>query len=109
MTKPFNIPKQLVIQAYEADDGFVHLKTEMDLSLKQIANWYNPILQGWLNYYGCYCRSALYSLWRHFNKTLVAWAMRKYKHFQNHKTRALVLKKLKQKRNIQKNLNASLH
>jgi RNA-directed DNA polymerase len=66
------------------------LRNRTDLSLKQIANWYNPILQGWLSYYGCYCRSALYSLWRHFNKTLVAWAMRKYKHFQNHKTRASV-------------------
>lgn len=65
-----------------------NLRNRTDLSLKQIANWYNPILQGWLGYYGRYYRSALYTVWRHFNKTLVAWAMRKYKHFQRRKTKA---------------------
>jgi group II intron reverse transcriptase/maturase len=64
------------------------LRNRTDLSLKQIAKWYNPILQGWLGYYGRYYRSALYSVWRHFNKTLVAWVMRKYKHFQRRKTKA---------------------
>ena len=43
-----------------------------DLSLDEIAKWYNPILQGWLNYYGGYCRSGMYSIWRDFNKTLAA-------------------------------------
>ena len=65
-----------------------NLRNRTDLSLKQIANWYNPILQGWLGYYGRYYRSALYTVWRHFNKTLVAWVMRKYKHFQRRKTKA---------------------
>ena len=68
----------------------MNLRNRTDLSLNQIAKWYNPVLQGWLNYYGCYSRSALYPLWRHFNKTLVAWAMRKYKHFNHHKTRAAI-------------------
>jgi len=66
------------------------LRNRTDLSLTDIARWYNPILQGWLNYYGKYSRSALYPVWRHFNKTLVAWAMRKYKPFQNRKTKASV-------------------
>lgn len=79
-----------------------NLRNRTDLSLKQIANWYNPILQGWLNYYGCYYRSALYSVWRHFNKTLIAWVMRKYKHFRNRKTRASVFleKIMKQNPNL---------
>jgi len=29
-----------------------------------------------------------YPVWRHFNTTMVAWAMRKYKPFKNRKTRA---------------------
>jgi hypothetical protein len=58
-----------------------------DLSIEAIADWYNPILQGWLNYYGRYTKSALYPIWRHFNKTLVAWAMRKYKMLRS-KTKA---------------------
>ncbi|WP_459947862.1 group II intron maturase-specific domain-containing protein [Desulfocastanea catecholica] len=38
--------------------------------------YYNPVLRGWLTYYGHFYRSALYPVFRHFNKTLVAWAMR---------------------------------
>lgn len=72
-----------------------NLRNRTDLSLKEIAKWYNPILQGWLNYYGCYSRSWLYPVWRHFNKTLIAWAMRKYRHFRQRKTRAsLFLEKI---------------
>ena len=64
------------------------LRNRTDLSLDDIARWYNPKLQWWLNYYGKYSRSALYPVWRHFNKTLVAWARRKYKPLQRHKTKA---------------------
>ena len=63
-------------------------RNRTDLSLNDIARRYNPVLNGWLYYYGRYQRSALYSVWRHFNRTLVAWAMRKYKRFRNRKTRA---------------------
>ena len=65
-----------------------NFRNRTDLSLVEIARWYNPILNGWLNYYGKYTRSAMYPVWRHFNKTLIAWAMRKYKSLQRHKTRA---------------------
>jgi hypothetical protein len=61
------------------------LRNRTDLSLEEIAKWYNPVLQGWLNYYGSYCRSGMYSTWRHFNKTLIAWAMKKYKTFRQRK------------------------
>jgi len=65
-----------------------NLRNRTDLELEDIAKWYNPKLQGWLNYYGAYTRSGLYPVCRHFNRTLVAWAMRKYKRLQKHKTRA---------------------
>jgi len=75
-----------------------NLRNRTDLSLREIARWYNPILQGWLNYYGKYSRSALYPVWRHFNKTLVAWAMRKYKPFRKRRTKAgLFLERIFQK------------
>lgn len=63
-----------------------NLRNRTDLSLEEIARWYNPILQGWINYYGKYTRSALYPVLRHFNLTLVAWAMRKYRRFRHRKT-----------------------
>lgn len=54
-----------------------HLRS--DLSLEEIADQFNPVLQGWINYYGRYNRSELHSIGRHFNAVLVKWAMRKYK------------------------------
>lgn len=62
-------------------------RNKTDLSLSDIARSYNPVLQGWMNYYGGYSRSALYPVWRHVNKTLVSWALRKYKTLNGHKTR----------------------
>lgn len=66
-----------------------HRRTDLELS--EIAERYNPVLMGWINYYGKYCRSELYSVFRHFNKTLVAWAMRKYKKLGGSKTKAVKL------------------
>lgn len=65
------------------------VRKRTELSLDEIAKWQNPILQGWVNYYGRYGRSALYPVWRHFNQTLVAWAMKKYKRLAGRKTRAV--------------------
>ena len=65
-----------------------NLRNRTDLSLDDIAQGYNPVLPGWLNYYGAYNRPALYPVWRHVNKTLVSGALRKYKKLNGHKTRA---------------------
>ncbi|MBU6148594.1 MAG: group II intron reverse transcriptase/maturase [Verrucomicrobia bacterium] len=66
-------------------------RNRTELSIEEIAERINPILQGWLNYYGQYNRSALYSVWRHVNKTLIAWAMRKYKPLKHSKKKATIL------------------
>ena len=58
-----------------------------DLSLNDIAERFNPVLRGWIEYYGKYNRSSLDPVLRHFNKTLVAWVRRKYKKLRG-KTRA---------------------
>ena len=68
----------------------LNVRNRTDLELNDIAKWFNPILRGWVNYYGAIRRSGMYPLWRHFNRTLVAWAMKKYKHFRKHKVRAAV-------------------
>lgn len=66
----------------------VRMRTE--LSLEQLAKWLNPVINGWLNYYGRYTRSALYGMCRHINKTLVRWARRKFKPLRHRKTRAML-------------------
>jgi hypothetical protein len=49
----------------------------------------NPVMRGWLAYYGKYYRSAMYPIIRHVNKALVRWAIRKYKALRRGKTRAI--------------------
>ncbi len=38
----------------------VRIRTEM--SIEQLAKWLNPIISGWIAYYGRYYRSALYGM-----------------------------------------------
>jgi RNA-directed DNA polymerase len=64
------------------------IRRRTDLTLGDIAKMYNPILKGWINYYGRYNPSALEPVLRHFDKTLVRWSMRKYKKLSGHKIRA---------------------
>ena len=56
-----------------------NIRNRTDMSLEGIANTFNPILNGWINYYGKYHPSGLYSVYAHFNMTLIRWARRKYK------------------------------
>jgi RNA-directed DNA polymerase len=65
-----------------------NFRNKSELSLQDISRLYNPTLRGWIAYYGRFHPSALYPMFRHFNKTLVAWAMQKYKRFKGSKTRA---------------------
>jgi RNA-directed DNA polymerase len=65
-----------------------NFRNRTDLSLEQIAKIYNPVLRGWIGYYGKYNRSSLYSVFQHFDNTLKAWVMRKYKKLRERKTRA---------------------
>jgi RNA-directed DNA polymerase len=67
-----------------------NFRNRSDLSLQEIARMYNPLLRGWLSYYGRFSPSAMYPVLRHFNQTLVAWAMRKFRRLKGHKTRACI-------------------
>ena len=57
-------------------------------SLEDIAKRINPVVRGWLNYYGKYRRTALYPILRQIQYALVRWAMRKYKKLRGHWLRA---------------------
>ncbi len=49
----------------------LNYRNRTELSLADISRLHNPILRGWLAYYGRFCRSAMYPVLRHFNKTFV--------------------------------------
>ena len=57
-------------------------------TLAEIAQQINPLLRGWIDYYGRFSRSGLAPLVDYVNQKLKAWIMRKYKRFRFHKTRA---------------------
>lgn len=57
-------------------------------TLRQLAGWVNPKVQGWVNYYGHIYRSALLPLLRNLNEHLARWARRKYKRLSNSRDRA---------------------
>ena len=59
-----------------------------DLSLKDLSRLSNPIIRGWINYYGQYYKSALRWTFNVLNRILVRWAMRKYKKLKYHRRRA---------------------
>jgi len=64
----------------------LHLRS--DKSLQDISRMVNPILRGWVNYYGHYFRSKLYHALNPLHGILTKWAMRKYKKFKGHQRRA---------------------
>ena len=65
----------------------LHLWTSKDL--RDIAVFVNPIVRGWIDYYGRFYRSWLgHVVLRGINEYLVRWAMRKYKRLRGHRSRA---------------------
>jgi RNA-directed DNA polymerase len=64
----------------------LHLRS--DKSLEDLSRMFSPIIRGWINYYGSFYKSALYPILRHLNRTLVRWAMRKFKRLRRHRRRA---------------------
>ena len=56
-----------------------HIARRSDKSLSDLAHMFNTIVQGWINYYGRFYKSALHPLLQRINDHLVRWAMRKYK------------------------------
>ena len=64
----------------------LHLRS--DKSLLDLARMFRASIQGWINYYGRFYKSAMYPTLRHINRKLCLWAMRKYKKLKHHKRRA---------------------
>ena len=50
-----------------------------------LARWINPIVRGWMNYYGAFYRSALYPLLERINAYLMRWIRKKYKRLRGRK------------------------
>jgi RNA-directed DNA polymerase len=64
----------------------LHLRS--DKTLTDLARMFNPIIRGWVQYYGHYYRSMLHPLFRPLDRTLIRWACRKYKKLRGHQRRS---------------------
>lgn len=64
------------------------LNMRSDKSLEELAREVNPKVQGWINYYGRFHKSAMRPSLEKLNDHLVKWAMRKYKRFHRSPRRA---------------------
>jgi RNA-directed DNA polymerase len=76
-------PEALKAKGVELRRMRIHRRT--DLSLDDLARWLNPIVSGWINYYGRFYRTALDPLLKRVNVYLRRWAGRKYKRLRTHK------------------------
>jgi RNA-directed DNA polymerase len=62
----------------------IHRRTT--LTLDDLARWLNPIVGGWMNYYGRFYRSAMEPLLLRVNSYLKRWAGKKYRRLRTHKS-----------------------
>lgn len=58
----------------------LHRRT--DLTLAEIADWINPVVRGWMSYYGAFYPSALYQLLARINTYLMRWLRKKFKRYR---------------------------
>ena len=65
-----------------------HLNRRSGSDLFGLAQGINPQVRGWINYYGAFYRSMLYSLAARIDEHLVRWAMQKFKRLRGRPTRA---------------------
>ena len=61
----------------------LHLRTGHTFA--ELARAINPIVRGWMQYYGAFYRSAMYQLLSRINAYLVRWIRKKYKRLQARK------------------------
>ncbi len=55
------------------------LHSWVNLTLEDLARRINPVVAGWMQYYGRFYRSALYPLLQRINAYLVRWIRNKYR------------------------------
>jgi RNA-directed DNA polymerase len=56
--------------------------TRNNQRLEDLARLVNPVVRGWMNYYGRFYRSKCVQVLRHLNEALAVWVRRKYKKFR---------------------------
>jgi RNA-directed DNA polymerase len=61
----------------------IHARTTRNL--EELAEWINPVVRGWMNYYGQFNRWEMYPVLRSINTYLMRWARKKFKRLRAYK------------------------
>lgn len=80
------------------------LQDKTSKSLKEIGDKVNPKIQGWINYYSKYYKTAIYNILRYINRCLIKWVRRKYRNKNSRKRATKWLDKI-----AKENLNIFAH
>jgi group II intron reverse transcriptase/maturase len=70
-------PEALTVLSGEVRSWRLHQRTRHELV--DLAEWVNPIVRGWMNYYGRFYRTMLHPLLKRINGYLVRWARKRYR------------------------------
>ncbi|MGJ6970072.1 group II intron reverse transcriptase/maturase [Streptosporangium sp. G11] len=73
------------LKRINAEVRYWRLHNRTGHTFKELARRINPIVRGWMQYYGAFYRSALYPLLSRINAYLVRWIRKKYKRLQARK------------------------
>jgi len=76
-------PEALKAMGQQVREWRIHRRTRLELI--ELADWINPIVSGWMIYYGRFYRSQLYPFLRRINTYLMRWARGKYKRLRSYK------------------------
>jgi len=58
---------------------------QVSSNLADLARWMNPIVRGWMQYYGRFYRTELHPLLKRINTYLMRWARKKYRRLHGFK------------------------
>nr|WP_308460887.1 group II intron maturase-specific domain-containing protein [Streptomyces finlayi] len=61
------------------------LHMHIDYTLTEFARWINPIVRGWMQYYGAFYQTELYPLLRRINYYLMRWVRKKFRRLKTFK------------------------
>lgn len=64
------------------------IQNRTDKCIEDLAHMFNAKLQGYINYYGRFYKSALYPIFQSLNRRLSHWVSRKFKKLRRHKNRS---------------------
>ncbi len=73
------------LKAKSAELRSMRIHRRTTLTLSELARWLNPIVSGWMQYFGRFYRTALYPLLQRLNTYLRRWAGRKYRRLRTYK------------------------